>query len=138
MIFGGVFERLPKLRVAFAHGGGSFGFTLGRIQHGFDVRPDLCAIDNTVAPRDYLGRFFVDSLVHDKEMLRQIVSIFGEDRVVLGSDYPFPLGEDRPGELIESVSEFSDALKGKLLFDNAVDWLQVDALRFSTSPVSTK
>jgi aminocarboxymuconate-semialdehyde decarboxylase len=130
LIFGGIFERLPRLRVAFAHGGGSFGFTLGRIQHGFEVRQDLCAIDNKVAPKEYLGRFFVDSLVHDKEMLRQIVSIFGENRVVLGSDYPFPLGEDRPGELIESVAEFSPDLKRKLLFDNALDWLQVDASRF--------
>lgn len=138
MIFGGVLERLPKLRVAFAHGGGSFGFTLGRIQHGFGVRPDLCAIDNKVPPRDYLGRFFVDSLVHDKEMLRQIVSIFGENRVALGSDYPFPLGEDRPGELIESVTEFSETTRRKLLFDNALDWLQVDALRFSSAPAKTK
>lgn len=132
LIFGGVLERLPKLRIAFAHGGGSFGFTIGRIQHGFDVRPDLCAVENKIPPRDYLGRFYVDSLVHDKEMLRQIVSIFGEDKVVLGSDYPFPLGEDRPGELIESVDAFAESTKRKLLFENAVNWLQVDALRFST------
>ena len=66
MIFGGVFERLPKLRVAFAHGGGSFAATLGRIDHGFQARPDLCAVDNKVAPREYAGRFYVDSLVHDQ------------------------------------------------------------------------
>jgi len=131
MIFGGVFEKFPELRVAFAHGGGSFGFTIGRIQHGFDVRPDLCAIDNKVAPREYLGRFFVDSLVHDKEMLRQIVSIFGENRVALGSDYPFPLGEDRPGELIESLSDCSPSLKRKLLFENALEWLRMDASSLS-------
>src|SRR5262249_7547522 len=63
MIFGGVFERFPKLRVAFAHGGGSFPMILGRIQHGFDCRPDLCAIDNKRPPRDYLGHFWLDSLV---------------------------------------------------------------------------
>ena len=57
MIFGGVFERLPRLRVAFAHGGGSFPHTLGRIEHGFEVRPDLCAVDNKVSPRAYLGKF---------------------------------------------------------------------------------
>jgi aminocarboxymuconate-semialdehyde decarboxylase len=61
MIFGGVFERLPKLRVAFAHGGGSFPATIGRVSHGFDVRPDLCAIDNPVHPRNYIGKFFIDS-----------------------------------------------------------------------------
>ena len=58
MIFGGVFERLPKLRVAFAHGGGSFPATVGRVQHGFDVRPDLCAVDNKVAPRNTWVDFF--------------------------------------------------------------------------------
>ena len=57
MIFGGVFEKFPRLRVAFAHGGGSFPFTIGRIEHGFEVRPDLVAIDNPVNPRDYIGRF---------------------------------------------------------------------------------
>ena len=66
IIFGGVLERLPTLRVAFAHGGGAFPGTLGRIQHGFEARPDLVAVDNPVPPRDYLGRFWVDSLVHDR------------------------------------------------------------------------
>lgn len=127
MIFGGVLERLPRLRVAFAHGGGSFSATIGRIQHGFDVRPDLCAVDNKRAPKEYLGRFYVDSLVHDRAMLKHIVDTFGESRVALGTDYPFPLGEDQPGELIESMSEFTDELKQKLLFKNALEWLNLEA-----------
>ena len=57
MIFGGIFERLPDLRVAFAHGGGSFPATISRIEHGFNVRPDLCAVDNAVSPKSYLGKF---------------------------------------------------------------------------------
>ncbi|MDQ6622307.1 MAG: amidohydrolase, partial [Verrucomicrobiota bacterium] len=99
----------PKLRVAFAHGGGSFPFTLGRIEHGFHVRPDLVAVDNQINPRNYLAngttpaRFYVDSLVHDADALRMLLKIFGAERVALGSDYPFPLGETRPGQLIESV-----------------------------------
>lgn len=103
MIFGGVFERLPGLRVCFAHGGGAFAGTLARIQHGFEARPDLVAIDNAKGPREYLGRFFVDSLVHDAKSLRFILEVFGEDSIVLGSDYPFPLGENRPGALVEEV-----------------------------------
>ena len=67
IIFGGVLEQFPKLRIAFAHGGGSFAFTLGRIEHGFKARPDLVAVDNAVNPRDYIGKFWVDSLVHDKK-----------------------------------------------------------------------
>ena len=69
MIFGGVFERLPNLRVAFAHGGGAFPSTIGRVQHGFDVRPDLCAIDNNIDPIGYLGKFWVDALVHDLSLI---------------------------------------------------------------------
>jgi len=114
MIFGGVFERFPKLRVAFAHGGGAFPGTIGRIDHGFNVRPDLCAPDNETNPRKYLAsknqkgelvpaRFYVDSLVHDPDALRSLLRLFGPQRVALGSDYPFPLGEVHPGKLIDSM-----------------------------------
>ncbi|RKH64603.1 amidohydrolase family protein [Corallococcus aberystwythensis] len=123
LIFGGVMERLPKLRLAFAHGGGAFPGTLGRIQHGFEVRPDLVAVDNPVAPRDYLGRFWVDSLVHDAETLRAIVKLFGADKVALGSDYPFPLGEERPGTLIESLTDLAPSVREQLLYRNALEWL---------------
>ena len=123
MIFGGVFERLPKLRVAFAHGGGSFPATIGRIEHGFEVRPDLCAVDNKMNPRSYLGKFFVDSLVHDQRALRYLVELFGENRVALGSDYPFPLGEDEPGKMIEAMKDLGKDLREKLLYRNALEWL---------------
>lgn len=126
MIFGGVFERLPKLRVAFAHGGGSFPATVGRVQHGFDVRPDLCAVDNQVAPREYLGRFFLDSLVHDADVLRYLVGLVGANRVALGSDYPFPLGELQPGALIRSMEDLDDATKRALLSGSAKQWLGMD------------
>src|SRR5206468_9011490 len=72
LIFGGVLERLPRLRIGFAHGGGAFPGTFGRIEHGFQARPDLCAIDNKAAPRAYLGKFYVDALVHDAEALRYL------------------------------------------------------------------
>ncbi len=126
LIFGGVFERLPKLRVAIAHGGGSFPATLGRIEHGFECRPDLVAVDNPRNPREYLGRFWVDSLVHDPEVLAFIVRLFGEKRVCLGSDYPFPLGEDRPGALIESVPALAP-VRDRLNFENALEWLGLRA-----------
>jgi aminocarboxymuconate-semialdehyde decarboxylase len=122
MIFGGVFEKFPKLRVAFAHGGGSFPFTIGRIDHGFVVRPDLCAIDSTLSPSYYLGKFWVDSLVHDKKALKYILEVMGEESVCLGTDYPFPLGEHHPGELIISM-KFTDELQEKLLSGNALHWL---------------
>lgn len=130
MIFGGVLQRYPKLRVAFAHGGGSFPFTIGRIEHGFNVRPDLCAIDNNVNPREYLGKFWIDSLVHDPKALNYIVDVIGEDKICLGSDYPFPLGEHHPGKLIEEM-DLTKELKEKLLFQNALQWMNLNESSFT-------
>jgi aminocarboxymuconate-semialdehyde decarboxylase len=122
MIFGGIFSRFPKLRVAFAHGGGSFPFTIGRIEHGFNVRPDLVAIDNAVNPRNYIGKFWVDSLVHDPKAMDYLLDVIGEDHICLGSDYPFPLGEHHPGQLIET-QPYPAAVREKLLEKNALNWL---------------
>jgi len=79
--------------VCFAHGGGSFPGTIGRIQHGWDVRPDLCAKETSLSPTEHCGKFWADSLVHDAAALDSVVRVFGADKVCLGSDYPFPLGE---------------------------------------------
>jgi aminocarboxymuconate-semialdehyde decarboxylase len=129
LIFGGVLERLPSLRIAFAHGGGAFPATIGRIAHGFDVRPDLCAVSNDVSPREYLRRIYLDSLVHDPLMLRYLVDLMGPDRIALGSDYPFPLGEARAGELIDSCG-FSEEIRARLLHGTALEWLNLPAGRF--------
>jgi aminocarboxymuconate-semialdehyde decarboxylase len=129
MIFGGIFEKLPKLKVAFAHGGGSFPATIGRIEHGFNCRPDLVAIDNNVNPREYLGKFWIDSLVHDPVMLKYIVDLFGADKIALGTDYPFPLGELEPGQLIRS-SDFSKEIKEELLSGAALKWLNIEKSQF--------
>ncbi|MBV9008869.1 MAG: amidohydrolase [Verrucomicrobia bacterium] len=129
MMFGGVFERFPRLRVAFAHGGGAFPFTTGRIEHAFHVRPDLVAVDNRVNPRSYLAhghapaRFYVDSLVHDASALRLLLELFGAKRVALGSDYPFPLGEHTPGALIESMSDLDEQTRRQVLFDTGREFV---------------
>ena len=125
----GVFERLPNLRVAFAHGGGSFPATISRIQHGFDVRPDLCAIDNNVSPKDYLGKFWLDSLVHDQDMLDYLIKLVGSNKIALGTDYPFPLGELHPGKLIKESSLEKD-VKANLLQNSALSWLNMKAEDF--------
>jgi aminocarboxymuconate-semialdehyde decarboxylase len=129
MMFSGVFDRFPKLRVAFAHGGGAFPFTIGRIEHAFQVRPDLVAVDNKNSPRSYLARagkaarFYVDSLVHDAGALRLLIGLFGANRVALGSDYPFPLGEARAGQLIESMDDLGADDKTRLLAATAREFL---------------
>jgi aminocarboxymuconate-semialdehyde decarboxylase len=130
MIFGGVLERLPKLRVAFAHGGGSFPGTFGRIEHGFNVRPDLVAVNNQVNPKEYLGKFYLDSLVHDAPTLEYLISLVGANRIALGSDYPFPLGELQPGSLIEDMS-LEPSIKEQLLSGTALEWLGLKKEIFS-------
>ena len=130
MIFGGIFEKFPKLRVAFAHGGGSFPMTIGRINHGFDVRPDLCAIDNNHRPEKYLGHFWVDSLVHSPDVLKYNMDLLGSDKICLGTDYPFPLGELSPGKLIHNTEGLTDEIKGKMLAFNALNWLGLDSNNF--------
>ena len=109
LIFSGVLERLPNLRICFAHGGGSFPATIGRIEHGFTVRPDLCAVDNPHSPRKYLSRMYFDSLVHDASKLDYLIKLVGADQVAMGSDYPFPLGEAEPGKLIQN-SDYDDEI----------------------------
>jgi len=130
VIFGGVLERLPTLRIGFAHGGGSFPGTLARIEHGFQVRPDLCAVRNDVSPRSYLGRFYLDSLVHDAETLRFLINLVGEDKIALGSDYPFPLGEHEPGKLIESMEDLTTETRERLLSGTALAFLDLERSAF--------
>lgn len=152
VLMGGVLDRLPDLRLCFAHGGGTFPGTIGRIAHGFACRRDLFPADAR-DPRDYLARrlapppegscggdaccgasagnfeqparFWVDSLVHDADALRLVLGLFGPLRVCLGSDYPFPLGEDRPGALVESLRG-----RGELDEDCVRDLLATNARSF--------
>jgi aminocarboxymuconate-semialdehyde decarboxylase len=136
IIFSGTLERLPGLRIGFAHGGGAFPATIGRIEHGFLARPDLCAVDNMVNPRAYLGKFYVDSLVHDADALRLLLKLIGPQRVALGSDYPFPLGEQVPGELIESLRELEASTRQRLLSGTALEFLGTPAESFATAASS--
>ncbi len=130
MIFGGVLERLPALRVCFSHAGGSFLPTLGRIEHGFNCRPDLVAIDNEVNPRNYLGKFWVDSITHDIDALKYILQLQGSKRVCLGSDYPFPLGDLEIGKFIEESDIPIQAIED--MFSTAtLEWLGLEKAYFT-------
>ena len=129
MIFGGIFEKLPKLRVMFAHAGGSFLSTIGRIQHGFDCRPDLVAIDNTIGPKNYLGKFWVDSITHDPLMLDYVLKLQGSKKITLGTDYPFPLGDLEVGKFIEDM-DIDTGIKEDIFCNGPLEWLGVSKERF--------
>ena len=130
IMFGGVLDRFPKLRFCFAHGGGSFPATIGRIEHGFHVRPDLVQVNTKTEPRDYLHRLYFDSLVHDPAVLRYMLEVFTANRIMLGSDYPFPLGEHHPGELIESMQELTPEIRERLLSGTALEFLGLEREMF--------
>ena len=134
MIFGGVFDRLPDLKVCFAHGGGAFPGTLARIEKGWSVRPDLCAVNGAGNPRTYLNRFYVDSLVHDAASLRFLLALMGVEQVALGTDYPFPLGEARPGKTIELLDELSPDERERLFSGTALEFLGLEREQLAESP----
>ncbi len=130
LIFSGTLERLPALRMCFAHGGGAFPFTIGRIEHGFKMRPDLVAIDNPVNPREYLSRVWFDSITHDPMALRYLIDVVGEERIVFGTDFPFPLGEQEPGEIAAQL-DLPEATQRALFAENALRWLALDKQDFA-------
>lgn len=108
MVLGGVFDRIDeRLKIAFAHGGGSFAFWLGRMENAWHRRNDIIGTSD-YPPSHYLGRFYVDSVVFDERALRLLVDTIGAERVMVGSDYPYPLGERPVGEVVRK-SEFLDA-----------------------------
>lgn len=146
---GGVHERLPKLRVLYAHGGGAFPALLGRLEHGAYCRPDLFKDASQLNPFDTVKKcgVYADTLVHNPAMLRALISMLGVERVAMGSDYPYPLGEIDPfdaetlkdprgnacpyprakgiypGYAAEHLGGLSDAHKARLLSGTAKEWL---------------
>jgi aminocarboxymuconate-semialdehyde decarboxylase len=126
LILSGAFDRLPKsLRICFAHGGGSFAFLLGRLENAWHHHP-VARGECQHPPSHYLNRFYTDSAVFDQRALRFLVETMGADRVMLGSDYPFPLGEERVGALVRESSLPEDA-RNKLLGGNAMRFLGLEA-----------
>ncbi|MGA2844354.1 MAG: tryptophan 2,3-dioxygenase family protein, partial [Candidatus Acidiferrales bacterium] len=132
MILSGAFDRLPpSLRICFAHGGGSFAFLLGRLENAWKNH-EIARGVSQFAPSHYLDRIRVDSAVFEQRTLQFLVEVMGTDRVLLGSDYPFPLGEARAGTLIRE-SRSSAEVKAKLLGGNAVKFLNLPRASAVTS-----
>lgn len=120
LILGGVLDRVPDtLRLCFAHGGGSFPFWLGRADNAWERRGDLVRGSSSQPPSTYTNRFYVDSVVFSEPALRLLVDTMGEDRVLLGTDYPYPLGERPAGAVIRKASFLTAPQRTKLLSDNA-------------------
>lgn len=126
MIFGGIFDKFPELKVMFCHGGGAFPATLGRIQHGYDCRPDLCAIDVKKGPKEYIRNFWVDGITHDLPTLEFLIQLMGADRIAYGTDYPFPLGDLEHGAFIENAASILEPVKQQILSGTAAEFLGIN------------
>jgi aminocarboxymuconate-semialdehyde decarboxylase len=123
MILGGVFDQVdPALRICFAHGGGSFAHWLGRLDNAWHARPDVVGTSEH-PPSDYVRRFYVDSVVFAEPALRLLVDTVGVDRVLAGSDYPYPFGERPAGDVVRRASFLDDDARAKLLRGNAEAFL---------------
>ncbi|MGN6579345.1 MAG: amidohydrolase family protein [Bordetella sp.] len=126
LILSGAFERLPaSLKLCFAHGGGSFAFLLGRAENAWHCR-DIVRESSPHPPSHYLDRFYVDSAVFDPRALSLLVDTLGDRRVMLGSDHPFPLGEQHIGKLVAEHTGLDDAARARILAGNALDFFGLD------------
>jgi aminocarboxymuconate-semialdehyde decarboxylase len=119
LILSGAFERLPRsLELVFAHGGGSFAYLLGRVDNAWRNR-DIVRADCPQLPSSYCDRFCVDSAIFDVAALRLLVGVMGDSRVLLGTDAPFPLGEQQPGALVDHAFAETPSVRTHILAANA-------------------
>jgi len=123
MVLGGAFDHLPEsLRICFAHGGGSFAFWLGRLENAWHRRPDVIRTSE-LPPSSYVGRFSVDSVVFNPNALRLLVDTLGADKVMIGSDFPYPLGESPVGAVVHRADFLDDSERAQILRGNAERYL---------------
>lgn len=118
LIFAGVFDRYPDLSMCAVHGGGFAPFQIGRMNRGYQAKPELAAQHISHLPGDYLSRIYVDTVVHDAGVLRFLIDSMGADQVLAGTDYPFEMGEDDPVGLVDSVPGIEPAQREAILTGN--------------------
>jgi aminocarboxymuconate-semialdehyde decarboxylase len=121
MIFGGVFERFPKLNLILAHGGGTIPYIIGRLDHGYRVRPETQTIPKP--PSEYLRQLYFDTITHDEAMLAYLVGRVGYQHVVVGTDRPFDMGIDDPRGLVARIPDLSERERDAIVGRNAASFL---------------
>lgn len=132
LIFGGVMERFPDLKICVVHGGGYLPFYPARFDHAYHARAD-CRENISRPPSEYLGRLYFDTMVFDPEDLRRLIVRYGSDHVLLGTDYPYDMGEDDPVGLVMSVDGLGEEEVARVLGRNAAELLRLDLSQRSPS-----
>ncbi len=117
MIFGGVFDRYPGLKLLAAHGGGYLPAYAARSDHGWDVRPEAHGCKEP--PSAYLRRLWYDTIVYDPDQLQRLIDFVGADRIVVGTDYPFDMGDYDPHALVDALAGVSEGERTAILGWNA-------------------
>lgn len=125
VVFSGVLEAYPKLKLCFAHAGGTVPYIRGRFEHGYHVRTEPKAKIKR-PPSEYLKLLYFDTITHWEPALEFLVNTVGADKVVVGSDYPFDMGPAEPIRFVEGVPGISDADKEKILSGNAMKLLKLE------------
>ncbi len=126
LIFGGVLERYAGLKICVAHGGGYLAAYAGRMDHAFRSRRD-CREHISRPPTDYLKKLYFDTMVFEADQLAFLVEKYGSDHILMGTDYPFDMGEPQPVEFVESVPSLNDVDRERILGGNAARLLKLPA-----------
>jgi aminocarboxymuconate-semialdehyde decarboxylase len=119
LIFSGVLEKYPGLKIILAHGGGQFPFIIGRIEHGYEVRPEPKEKVHQ-PPRAFLKNFYFDTITHNPDALRYLIAFAGSDHVLLGSDYPYDMGDSNPVQTVSKLSGIKAGDRRKIMRENAI------------------
>jgi aminocarboxymuconate-semialdehyde decarboxylase len=119
LMYSGVFDRFPGLQMCVVHGGGFVPFQIGRLDRGYEAKPELAAKVAGKLPSEYLSRLYVDTVVHSPGVLRFLVDTLGADRVLVGTDYPFEMGDDDPVALVDAVPGLEPSQREAILSGNA-------------------
>ena len=119
LIFSGVLEKYPGLKIILAHAGGQFPYIIGRWEHGYQVRPE-CKEKVHQSPMAFFKNFYFDTITHNPDALRYLVSLAGSDHVLLGTDYPYDMGDENPVQTVSQLSKIKAADRRKIMRENAI------------------
>ena len=119
LIFSGVLEKYPGLKIILAHGGGQFPYIIGRWEHGYKVRPE-CKEKVRKSPMAFFKNFYFDTITHNPDLLRYLVSIAGSDHVLLGTDYPYDMADENPVQTVSQLTRIKAADRQKIMRENAI------------------